>query len=604
MDATDLISKCNLVFDENDTISHVLEMFIRAKSIYFPIIDNRGKYLCTCSIFDVVKYSRYDKSLKVYDIVDFLVKKSIKIDDEICIEHFEFVDILYVCDDLGSLIGEISKDRYIKKYLDMLMEDSIKYKELYEQEKNINTAILDSMHDGIYLADGDGYTLYVNDAYTRISGIKKEQLIGKHATELIAEGIYLDSASLEVIEKKKPVTMIDHFKDGRQNRTEGRQCLLSASPVFDDDGEVVRVITNVRDVSELMETQLKLEEYEKLNDKYIMELEKLRDENLHNTEFIVESKSMKQIMRKINTIRDTDAKVLVLGETGVGKEVVVKEIHNRSLRKNGPFIKVNCGAIPANLFESELFGYEKGAFTGASNKGKAGMFELADGGTIFLDEIGELPLDVQSKLLRVLQDGEVLRVGGVKPIKVDARIISATNKDLKELVSQGKFREDLYYRLSVIPIYIPPLRERTEDIPSLLHYFVDYYNKEYNKNKILTKDCIRLIEQYEWPGNIRELRNFVERLVITCESDIIDEEFVSKNFREIGNVSFCQNNLNNMTLKEATSILEKRMLKKTLEKYHTTRKAADKLGVSQPTIVRKCKKYNIELNKISNEQKD
>ncbi len=604
MDATDLISKCNLVFNENDTISHVLEMFTMNKSIYFPIVDNCGRYLCTCSIFDVVKYSKHDKSLKVYNIVDFLGKKSIKMDEEICLDSFESADILYVCDDFGSLIGEISKDKYIKKCLNKLKEDSIKYKELYEQGKNINTAILDSMHDGIYLADGDGYTLYVNDAYTKISGIKKEQLIGKHATELIAEGIYLDSASLEVIEKKKPVTMIDHFKDGRQNRTEGRQCLLSANPVINDNGDVVMVITNVRDVSELMEIQLKLEEYEKLNDKYILELEKLRDENLHNTEFIVESKSMKQIMRKINTISDTDAKVLVLGETGVGKEVVVKEIHNRSLRKNGPFIKVNCGAIPANLFESELFGYEKGAFTGASNKGKAGMFELADDGTIFLDEIAELPLDVQSKLLRVLQDGEVLRVGGVKPIKVDARVISATNKDLKELVRQGKFREDLYYRLSVIPIYIPPLRERTEDIPSLLHYFVDYYNKEYNKNKTLTRDCIRLIEQYEWPGNIRELRNFVERLVITCESDIIDEEFVSKNFREIGNVSFCQNNLNNMTLKEATSILEKRMLKKTLEKYHTTRKAADKLGVSQPTIVRKCKKYNIELNKISNEQKD
>lgn len=601
MNIIDLISKCNFIFDENDSISHVLEVLISNKSIYSPVTDSRGRYICTCNIVDIFKNLRNNSSLKLHDIIDFLEKNSMKIDEDICLDSFESVEIIYVCDGSGNLIGEISKDKYMRRYLDMLNENYINQKRLYEQEKSINTAILNSMHDGVYLADGDGYTLYVNEAYTRISGIKKEQLVGNHATKLIAEGIYLDSASLEVIEKKKPVTMIDYFKDGKQNRTEGNECLLSANPVFDNNGDVIRVITNVRDVSELMKIQLKLEEYERLNNKYIIELEKLREANIKHPEIIAESDSMVQIMRKIDTISDTNAKVLVFGETGTGKEVIVKEIHDRSIRKNEAFIKVNCGAIPEHLFESELFGYEKGAFTGASDKGKAGMFELADKGTIFLDEIAELPIDVQSKLLRVLQDGEVLRVGGIKPIKVDVRVISATNKDLRELAEQGKFREDLYYRLSVIPIYIPPLRERTEDIPPLLYYFIKYYNKEYNKNKTLTKESIRLIEQYEWPGNIRELRNFVERLIITCESDIIGEEFVLKNLRETGNDNFLKNSLSNMTLEEATSVLEKRMLKKTLEKYHTTRKAADKLGVSQPTIVRKCRKYNIKLNKICNE---
>jgi PAS domain S-box-containing protein len=601
MYTTDLISKCNFVINENDTISHVLELTFMNKITCFPIIDSHGKYLCTCSVFELNQHSRNDKSLKIHNIIEHLKRDSIKINeinDELCLNSFESNDILYICDDFGSLIGEISKAKYIIKCIDMLNEDLIKYKELYKQEKNINIAILDSMHDGVYLADGNGYTIYANDAYTKISGIKKEQLIGKHATQLIAEGIYLDSASLEVIDKKKPVTMIDHFKYGRQNRTEGRSCLLSASPVFDDKGNVARVITNVRDVSELMEIQLKLEEYEVLNNKYIIELEKLREEYLQHPEIIAKSKSMVQIMKKINIIKNTDAKVLILGETGVGKEVVAKEIHNSSLRKNGPFIKVNCGAIPENLFESELFGYEKGAFTGASNKGKSGMFELADGGTIFLDEIAELPLSVQAKLLRILQDGEVFRVGGVNSIKVNARVISATNRDLKELVKQGRFREDLYYRLNVIPIYIPPLRERIEDIPYLLHYFVDYFNKEYNRNKVFTQDSVKLIEQYEWLGNIRELRNFVERLVIILESDIIDEEFVSNNFREIGNDIFINSSsFYNMKLEEATSILEKRILNKALEEHHTTRRVADILGVSQPTIVRKCKKYNIRLNR-------
>ncbi|NLD50186.1 MAG: sigma 54-interacting transcriptional regulator [Clostridiaceae bacterium] len=602
MNTTDLISKCKYVLYDNDIISYALELSFLNRLTCFPVIDCHGNYLCTCSVFELIQYSKNDISLKIHSIIKHLKRDSIKINDELCLDSFESKDILYVCDDFGKLIGEISKDKYIVKYIDMLDKDCIKYKEQYEQEKNINKAILDSMHDGVYLTDGNGYTLYVNDAYTKISGIRKERLIGKHATQLIAEGIYLDSASLEVIDKKKPVTMIDHFKDGRQNRTEGRRCLLSSSPVFDDNGNVIRVITNVRDVSELMEIQLKLEEYEALNNKYIIELEKLRENYLKHPEIIAKSKSMVQIIKKINIISCTDAKVLVLGETGVGKEVVVKEIHNSSLRKNGPFIKVNCGAIPENLFESELFGYEKGAFTGASNKGKPGMFELADGGTIFLDEIAELPRSVQSKLLRVLNDGEVLRVGGVNSIKVNVRVISATNKDLKELVKEGKFREDLYYRLNVISIYIPPLRERKEDIPYLLNYFIDYFNKEYNKNKIFTQDSVKLIEQYEWLGNVRELRNFIERLVIISESDIIDEESVLKNFTEIGNDVFINSNsFYNMKLEEATSILEKRMLKRALEKYQTTRKVADILGVSQPTIVRKCKKYNIKFDKLPND---
>lgn len=486
--------------------------------------------------------------------------------------------------------------------MNTINDENINYRELYNQVKNINISILESMHDGIYLADGNGITLYVNDAYTKISGIRKDQLIGKHASQLIEEGIYLDSASLEVIAKKKSVSMIDHFKDGRQNRTEGRQCLLSASPVFDEEGNVVRVITNVRDVSDLIELEGKLEESERLNSRYIEEIEKLREEQHYNPEIIANSKSMLQIMKTINIISDIDSKILVFGETGVGKEVVVKEIHNKSKRGNGPFIKVNCGAIPSNLFESELFGYEKGAFSGASNKGKAGMFELADGGTIFLDEIGELPLNVQSKLLRVLQDGEVIRIGGVTSKKVDTRVISATNKDLKELVSLGKFRDDLYYRLSVVPIYIPPLRERIEDIPGLLFYFFNKYNKKYGKNKILKKECIKYLESYEWPGNIRELKNLAERLVVTCEEEVIDLKLILMILGKPENDNCYDMSNEFMTLTETILKVEKNLLERVLEKHHTTRKAALELGISQPTLVRKCQKHNIPLNNLNKDK--
>ena len=284
-----------------------------------------------------------------------------------------------------------------------------------------------------------------------------------------------------------------------------------------------------------------------------------------------------------------------MGKTGVGKEVVAREIHKNSLRKNGPFIKVNCASIPESLFESEMFGYASGAFTGADNKGKPGLIELANKGTLLLDEIGELSLSSQSKLLRVLEENKVTRVGGTEPINIDVRIIAATNRDLKKEVEKGTFREDLFYRLNVIPIYVPPLRERKEDIPLLSKYFLDLYNSKYNKTKTLSHKAFELLKWYSWPGNVRQLKNLIERLVLTCPYDIITDDYISGFFGKEEIEELYNLGRGELTLDEAVSTIERQLIQNALKKYRTTRKAAKALGVSQPTIVRKCKKYGITI---------
>lgn len=595
MIACDLMFDCKVFININDKILTATKILSEQKILFAPLVDSEGKYLCTLSIFDLLEYSKGNKIEYFKNIEKHLKKNHVRINDNISYTNFESLDVLYVCDDSGILIGEINKDSFSEKYIESIKNDYNSIRKSLENEQFISKGILESMHDGIYLTDGNGYTLYINDAYTKISGINKERVIGKHATQLMSEGLYLDSASLQVIEQKKTVSMIDHFKDGKQNRIEGNQCILTANPVYDNKGNIVRVITNVRDLSELLELQEKLERIENLNLKYSVELEKFRKEQLKGPKIIAYSKSMLEILETVDRISNTDSVVLVSGETGVGKEVIVKEIHNKSFRKNAPFIKVNCGAIPENLFESELFGYEKGAFSGASSKGKPGMFELADGGTIFLDEIEALPLSVQPKLLRILQEGEIYRLGGITPKKINARVISATNKDLKELKKTGSFREDLFYRLNVVPIDIPPLRERKEDIEPLLMNFINEFNHKYIKNKSFSKKCIMMLQEYEWAGNIRELRNLVERIVVSYKENVIEADAISTILGGKRN-EFCYSLHNeNITLEEATFILEKAMLIESIEKYKTTRMASKSLGISQPSVVRKCKKYNIKL---------
>lgn len=291
-------------------------------------------------------------------------------------------------------------------------------------------------------------------------------------------------------------------------------------------------------------------------------------------------------------LASVDSTVLITGESGVGKGVIAKLLHENGARKEFPFITVNCGAIPESLIESELFGYERGAFTGSRIEGKKGLFEAAQKGTIFLDEISELPLNLQVKLLQVIQDREFTRVGGVNRIPVDVRIISATNKDLHLLVKSGKFREDLYYRLNVVPINVPPLRERPEDILPLIQSNLEKYNNQLGENKTLEPAALAVLLHYSWPGNIRELQNIVERLILTTRDNLITEENLPVFIRTSAEAQPVQS-MEHTSLRASMERAEKEVLTRALAEYKSTRAIAKALQVSQPTIVRKLHKYGL-----------
>lgn len=311
--------------------------------------------------------------------------------------------------------------------------------------------------------------------------------------------------------------------------------------------------------------------------------------------FIAESPQMKKIKETIEYIKDVDSSVLITGESGTGKEVVFKYICQTSRRKDQPIVKINCGAIPENLFESELFGYEDGAFTGARKKGKAGLFEMADHGTLFLDEISEMSLEMQVKLLRVIQEHEIFRVGGNETIPVDVRIIAASNRNLEELVETGKFRKDLFYRLNVIRLEIPPLRERQEDIIPLCNYFLDIFNKRYGKSKYLTLKAARSLAYLEWPGNIRELENLVENIVILEPDEVMRAKHLQSRYGQVHTQEKGAVTVDGVIpYKEALEQMERQLLFNARNMYGSTRKMAAVLGVNQSTISRKMRQYQMD----------
>lgn len=447
-------------------------------------------------------------------------------------------------------------------------------------------AIIENSYDGIYITDQDGITLYTNSAIERITGIPKEYYIGKSVDQLIKRGILNASVTHKVVKLRRTVSVV-------QDNFAGKETLITGSPVFNAEGEIEQVVTNIRDLSDLNELMHELTKANELNHQYKQEIEKLRKITSKDGVVFVSDK-MKMIYEIAERISDIDATVLILGETGVGKDVLARNIYNRSIRsKKGDFIKINCGAIPADLLESELFGYEGGAFTGANQKGKPGMFELAESGILFLDEVGELPLQLQVKLLRALQEREIQRIGGTKPKKIDVRIIAATNRNLSEMVKTGDFREDLFYRLNVIPITIPPLRERREDILALTDLFLTKANEQYKFSKEIDSRLKEYFYQHDWPGNVRELINIVERLVVLTDNRILSindlpEEYQPENRN--------QPNLNAITLKEAVERAEKEILTKAAQTYQTTYEIAEALESSQATIVRKLKKYRLKVS--------
>ena len=482
-----------------------------------------------------------------------------------------------IYDRLGCLVGAIGVFQDISE-LEKVSEE-LRAEKQFARERE---AIIESSYDGIWITDGQGKTLYVNSAYQRISGIGTQEVIGRHMQELVNKGYFSDSVTLHVLRKKERVAIMHDI-----TKT-GKRVLITGNPIFNDKGEIERVVTNMRDITELNRLKQALEQKEKLTARYQNELAQLRSKRTDD-DLVVESLQMRHIYELATWVGQVDSTVLILGESGVGKEAIALAIVRSSDRCDEPFIRVNCGAIPENLLESELFGYEKGSFTGADRRGKPGMFELAHKGTLLLDEVAEIPLNLQVKLLRAIQEQEIMRLGGTKPIKLDVRIIAATNKDLEERVRKGAFREDLFYRLNVIPITVPPLRERKEDVPHLINHFLRKYNDKYKLVKTISPQVADRLAEYSWPGNVRELQNIVERMVVLTREDEILLENIPPQIKPLVNAErrFHVEVTDVIPLKEALFRVEKKLILKALQQYGTTRRAAEALGVDQSTVVRK-----------------
>jgi len=453
------------------------------------------------------------------------------------------------------------------------------YDEL-EKVKKLNDeleAIINSSSDGICVYDSNGVGLRANTAIKNLTGLDLQDIIGKNVRELKEKNFINESIVLKVLNEKKRITIMQYFYTGKE-------CIVTGTPLFNEMGEVEMIVTNVRDMTQLNKLREELERTRQLYSEYQFN---------HNKQklMVAESKEMKDVIELAYRFSQVDTTVFIFGESGVGKELVAEMIHEYSNRKKtGTFIKLNCAAIPEQLLESELFGYERGAFTGARREGKPGVFELADKGTLFLDEIGDLSLPMQAKLLRVLQDTEFVRVGGTKSKKVDVRILSATNKNLEQLVSKGEFRKDLFYRFNVLPVTIPPLRHRPADIPALIHHYLEKFNKKYFLNKSISPPAMIYLLNYPWPGNVRELGNMVERLMLTTSTERITSDDLPEKMCNSGHYKA----ENPGDLKKSMESLERKIIKSALQRYDNTYKAATALGISQPTFVRKAQKYNLK----------
>lgn len=459
------------------------------------------------------------------------------------------------------------------------IEKSLSEIEMIKNISNEMDVILNTIHDDILITDGKGIIIKSYPSFEKVYNIKKEDAEGRSIYDLEKEGVFKPSITAMVLERKEEVTML-------QENSMSRKIIVTATPIMNKSGEISKVISFSRDLTDYLNLKKQYEIQEEAIQKYAAELEELREKNNDISGLVANSRIMKNVINTVDKVAVFDANIILEGESGVGKTMIAKIIHTKSLRAHGPFIEINCGSIPENLLESELFGYEKGAFTGASDNGKVGLIQLADKGTLFLDEIGELPLNLQTKLLKVIQDKKITRIGGTKTIEVDFRLITATNQKLEELTAQHAFREDLYYRLNVIYINVPPLRERKDDIFILAISFLNNFNRKYHLNKTLSPDLIDCFMSYDWPGNIRELENLTERLVLTSDDERIDCTSLPENIRRNGNIS-----CSFTTLDDALEQLERQLVMDAYKKHKTTTGVAKELAISQPTAVRKIKKY-------------
>ncbi len=477
--------------------------------------------------------------------------------------------------------------------LDSLEASAWKLPNIKEMLMQFQT-LLDHSYYGIYILDHQGIVLKVNDVAAGLIGLKKEEMIGTKITDIVDNGIVDTALTPAILKFQKPLTRPLYVIKSN------KYIMASGMPIFDDQGKILFVVVIEHDMTIVKELRTRLEQVTEVADTIKSELSNRNLLELKNSKIIADAPPMNQVLTVLLKLAKMDASnILITGESGTGKGLMSKFVHHNGNRRNKPFISINCAALPDMLLEAELFGYEKGAFTGASDSGKAGLFELANQGTIFLDEIGDLPFPVQAKLLKFLDDGEIRRLGGTRTIKVDCIVIAATNQNLEELVHRKKFRQDLYFRLNIFPVHIPPLRNRTEDILKISNFYLKKYNKIYKQKKRFSENCLEQLQAHDFPGNVRELKNIIKNAVVIKEKDVLDKilppaltRLKSKNISPPGN----RNTTISQGLNEELLEFERKKLEQAMENFDSTRDLANHLNISQSTVVRKLKKHGLSLD--------
>ena len=460
--------------------------------------------------------------------------------------------------------------------------------------------IFDNINEGIYVLDRRGNYIYCNSAFLKMVGATREDVLNLNAFQLIAQGQVTVSVAVKAFQEKKKLSIVNNVVTPKGFHY--RQ-MATATPIFDSDGEIEFMLV------EMVRMDILKKRYQKallLEDEDCVEITRMNGAvEEEPASYIAESPKMQQLVSIVKQVAQVDATILISGETGAGKEIVAKMIHKNSDRADKPMIEINCAALPENLLEAEIFGYEKGAFTGALSTGKPGLVEIANGGTLFLDEINSLPLSLQGKFLRVLESRKSKRLGAISEKDIDFRLLAATNQDLKKCVENGSFRADLYYRLNVVPVEVPPLRERREDIIPLLLFFQEFFCKKYGREKVFSKTVLDQMVNYCWPGNVRELKNVVERLIITSSIGTIEINNVPDNlfgnYEKRGtateNLTDWDDSFNydleGLSLKQYMELCEKQYISSAIRKCGSSYKAAELLKTNQSTIVRKRHKYKI-----------
>jgi PAS domain S-box-containing protein len=469
----------------------------------------------------------------------------------------------------------------------MLQESEL----IKRQARRINEllTVIDFVSDGVLVTDEQSNIVLMNKNHALMEFATLDEIIGKSIPQLVDEGYYIELKPIALPELKEYLLSKKSVSFEMITKMQ-RRILSTTQPIMDDFGNIKFIVYTSRDITEIKRLRNDLEKEAYLRKLYQQELSHTKeDEDI----YVSNSSKMKEIINVVYKVSQVDSTVFLTGKSGVGKGMIASRIHELGKRAPHPFIPINCAAIPDSLFESEIFGYEEGAFTGAKKQGKPGLLELAGDGTVFLDEIADLPLPMQAKFLQVLQEGHFRRVGGITSIQLRCRVISATNQSVEELIKQKKFREDLYYRLCVVPINVPGLSERREEIVPLAEIFLRRFNTKYGLNKELDPDVKQWLYRYDWPGNVREVQNMIERLAIVSDSDIIDMDDLQRTHVNIDETADYLSLDENISLKEASEKLERILIERASKNHKNSRDAAEALGISQATYLRKAHKYDL-----------